>query len=161
MTTRYGSIGCNHLLCSWKDKFGASVFDNHLNFLVETVYRAKVLRTGEMSSGTGVFGWRAWRQPSTNFLVPPKLGYSVRTLRPHTCLILPFVHNRISHEKRFSRLRGSKGFTRGKRIDTQKRNDYACKKNDNRARYEGWTKPFPKLPQNWKCERHEKALLWQ
>jgi len=61
-----------------------------------------------MSSVTDVFGWRAWRQPSTNFLVPPKLGYSVRTLRPHTCLILPFVHNRISHEKRFSQPRGSK-----------------------------------------------------
>lgn len=40
-----------------------------------------------------------------------------------------------------------RSFTRGKRIETQKRNDYACKKNDNRARYEGWTKPFPTLPQ--------------
>ena len=54
-----------------------------------------------------------------------------------------------------------RSFTRGKRIETQKWIDYACKKNDNRARYEGWTKPFSTLPQNWKCERHEKTLLWQ
>lgn len=54
-----------------------------------------------------------------------------------------------------------RSFTRGKRIETQKRNDYASKKNDNRARYGGWTKPFPKLPQDRECERHEKALLWQ
>lgn len=38
---RYGSIGYNHLLCSWKDKFGASAFDNHLSFLVETVLSCK------------------------------------------------------------------------------------------------------------------------
>lgn len=54
------------------------------------------------------FGWRAWRKPSANFLVPPKLGYSVRTLRPHTCLILPCVRSGHLHVKRYSRPRSSK-----------------------------------------------------
>ena len=45
------------------------------------------------------FGWRAWRKPSANFLVPPKLGYSVRTLRPHACLILPCVRSGCLHVK--------------------------------------------------------------
>lgn len=49
---------------------------------------------------------------------------------------------KISRKREAARLQ-----TKGKRIETQKRNDYACKKNDNRARYEGWTKPFPTLPQ--------------
>lgn len=53
------------------------------------------------------FGWRAWRKPSTNFLVPPKLGYSVRTLRPHTCLILPCIRSGYLHVKRSSRPRSS------------------------------------------------------
>jgi len=54
------------------------------------------------------FGWRAWRKPSANFLVPPKLGYSVRTLRPHACLILPCVRSGYLHVKRFTRPRSSK-----------------------------------------------------
>ena len=45
------------------------------------------------------FGWRAWQKPSANFLIPPKLGYSVRTLRPHACLILPCVRSGCLHVK--------------------------------------------------------------
>lgn len=33
------------------------------------------------------------RQPSANFPVPSKFGHSVRTLRPHTCLIFHFVRS--------------------------------------------------------------------
>lgn len=70
--------------------------------------RAKVLRTGETPSDTNAFVRRVWRQPSANFLVPQKLGYSVRTLWTHTCLILPLVRSGCLHEKRFSRPRSSK-----------------------------------------------------
>lgn len=55
--------------------------------------RAKVLRTGETPSDAYAFVRRAWRQPSTNFLVSQKLGYSVYALWTHTCLILPLVRS--------------------------------------------------------------------
>ena len=55
--------------------------------------RAKVLWTGETLSDANAFVRRAWRQPSTNFLVSQKLGYSVCALWTHTCLILLLVRS--------------------------------------------------------------------
>ena len=61
---------------------------------------------------------RAWRKPSTNFLVPQKLGYSVCALWTHTCLILPLAHRVELARKRFALPRSSKSYTKGKRIET-------------------------------------------
>lgn len=56
-----------------------------------TYFCAKILRTGRTSSAAVAFCQRVCRQPSANSPVPSKFGHSVRTLRPHTCLIFPFV----------------------------------------------------------------------
>ena len=54
---------------------------------------AKVLRTGETPSDAYAFSRRTWRQPSTNFLILQKFGYSVCILWLHTCLFLPLVRS--------------------------------------------------------------------
>lgn len=54
---------------------------------------AKVLRTGETPSDACAFSRRIWRQPSANFLMLQKFGYSVCILWLHTCLFLPLVRS--------------------------------------------------------------------
>ena len=110
------------------------------------------------------FGWRAWRKPSTNFLVPPKLGYSVRTLRPHTCLILPCVRSDNLHVKRYSRPRSSKELHKREKYQIYQflnTGNYAEKKNDYRARSESGHRPLSQLPQERKRQGHETAVLRQ
>lgn len=81
------------------------------------VLLCEVTASGATSSAADAFRRRAWRQPSAIFFVPIKIGYSVRALWLHTCLMLPCVRSVHLHIKRFSRPGSSKSFTKGKRTE--------------------------------------------
>ena len=72
-----------------------------------TFYRAKLLRTGEMSSTAMGFRLEGLTEAFHKFSRPSKIGVFVRTLRPHACLILPCVRSACLHVKRPSRPRSS------------------------------------------------------
>ena len=113
-------LACTVIICSPKN-VRRMWLDNHLSLVVGSRFlRAKLLRTGRTSSVAGAFGRRAWRQPSANFPVPPKFGYSVRALWSHTCLISLYVRSPACTKNGFPDHEAQRSFTRGKRIETSK-----------------------------------------